>query len=686
MDPKERIKRLRNLGIIAHIDAGKTTTTERILYFSGASHKIGEVDAGTAIMDWMDQERERGITITSAVITTSWRDHTLNLVDTPGHVDFTAEVQRSLRVLDGAVIVICGVAGVEPQSEKVWNQARAFRVPRLVFVNKLDRLGADFPHALDDLEKKFGGTFVPLLIPLRMEPGALSAIDVLDGTLVEWEGESEDDQPKVLPLPDEHLARLAQAREHLIETIAAWDEKLLDDFLERGHVDRARAIAALRSATLTGEIHPLLAGASLKNRGIRRLLDAIVDFLPSPLDVRAVEGVNPSTGEVVRRNPNPDLPLAALVYKVMNDESHNRLHYVRIYSGKLEKGEKVWNPRKGVEERGARIYHMHSNKKVAIDSASAGEIVALVGLKKTSTGDTLCAKEHEILLEPIEFPNPVISAAIEPKNQAELESLERALDELTVEDPTFVVHEDPDTGQRIISGMGELHLEVLVDRIRREHRLEARVGQPQVSYRETISKESEAEGRFEREIAEKMHRAMVRLRMTPGEKNSGFAFASELDPQRISGLALRWIEEAARNAMGAGPFAGYTLIDIGVTLTGAELPLETATEIAVRGATADAFRNAASKAGVLLLEPVVRLEVLVPGEYAGEVLRDLNARHAQVTGVESRGVNERAQAIVALSRMFGYATDLRSLTRGRGIFTMELSHFEPALEAMQKFQ
>jgi elongation factor G len=460
----------------------------------------------------------------------------------------------------------------------------------------------------------------------------------------------------------------------------------LADFLHGGKVDRARAIAALRSATLTGEVHPLLAGASLKNRGIRRLLDAIVDFLPSPLDVRAVEGVKPGSDEIVRRNPNPELPLAALVYKVMNDETHNRLHYVRIYSGTLEKGEKVWNPRKGVEERAGRIYRMHSNKKVAVDSASAGEIVALVGMKKTTTGDTLCPREHEILLEPIEFPNPVISAAIEPKNQAELESLERALAELTVEDPTFVVHEDPDTGQRIISGMGELHLEVLVDRIRREHRLEARVGQPQVSYRETISKASEAEGRFEREIAEKLHRAVVRLRLTPGEKNSGFQFTSELEPPRISSSALHWIEEAARNAMGAGPFAGYTLIDIVVTLTGAELPVETATEIAVRGATADAFRNSASKAGVVLLEPVVKLEVLVPSEYAGEVLRDLNARHAQVTGVESRGANERAQAIVALSRMFGYATDLRSLTRGRGIFTMELSHFEPALEAMQKFQ
>jgi len=685
MDAKERIKRLRNLGIIAHIDAGKTTTTERILYFSGASHKIGEVDAGTAIMDWMEQERERGITITSAVITTSWRDHTLNLVDTPGHVDFTAEVQRSLRVLDGAVIVICGVAGVEPQSEKVWNQAREFRVPRIVFVNKLDRLGANFAHALADLEKKFGGTFVPLLIPLKTEANSLTAIDVLDGTLVEWEGDSEDDLPKVLPLPEEAKPRLAEAREHLVEAIAAWDEKLIDDFLERGAVDRTRAIEALRRATLTGEVHPLLAGASLKNRGIRRLLDAIVDFLPSPLEVRAVEGVSPSTGEILRRNPNPEIALAALVYKVMNDESHNRLHYVRVYSGTLVKGEKIWNPRKGVEERAGRIYRMHSNKKVAIDSASAGEIVALVGLKKTSTGDTLCPREQEILLEPIEFPNPVISAAIEPKNQAELENLERALAELTVEDPTFVVHEDPDTGQRIISGMGELHLEVLVDRIRREHRLEARVGQPQVSYRETISKESEADGRFEREIADKLHKALVRLRLTPGEKNSGFAFSSEIEPPKISALALLWIEESARSAMGSGPFAGYPLIDIAVTLTNVELPLESATEIAIRGATADAFRHAASKGGVLLLEPVVRLEVVVPGEYAGEVLRDLSARHAQVTGVESRGANERAQAIVALSRMFGYATDLRSLTRGRGIFTMELSHFEPALEAMQKF-
>jgi elongation factor G len=685
MDAKERIRKIRNLGVIAHIDAGKTTTTERILFFSGASHKIGEVDAGTAIMDWMDQERERGITITSAVITTSWQGHTLNLVDTPGHVDFTAEVQRSLRVLDGAVIVICGVAGVEPQSEKVWHQAKEFRVPRIVFVNKLDRIGADFGHAMADLEKKLGGTFVPLLIPVHVDAQSLSAIDVLDGTLLVWEGEGEDDAPKSLPLPEDLIPRLSESRERLVEAVGAWDEKLLDDLLDRGTLDKPRAILALRQATLTGDVHPLLAGAALKNRGIRRLLDSIVDYLPSPLDVRAVEGTKPSTGETLRRNPNPDIPLAALVYKVMNDESHNRLYYTRIYSGTLEKGEKIWNTRKGVEERAGRIYRMHSNKKVAIEQAMAGDIVALVGFKKTTTGDTLCAKEQEIMLEPIEFPNPVISAAIEPKNQADLDNLERALSELTVEDPTFMVHEDPDTGQRIISGMGELHLEVLVDRIRREHGIEARVGQPQVSYRETITKESEADGRFEREIAEKMHRALVRLRLSPGEKNSGFQFQSEIDSPLISDAALRWIEDSARASMASGSFAGYPLIDIRVQLTGAELPPESATEIAVRGAAADAFRHAASKGGVVLLEPVVRLEVMVPGEYAGEVLRDLNARHAQVTGVESRGATERAQATVPLSRMFGYATDLRSLTRGRGIFAMEVSHFEPALEAMQKF-
>ncbi len=686
MAAKDRIIRLRNLGVIAHIDAGKTTTTERILYFSGASHRIGEVDSGTAIMDWMDQERERGITITSAVTTTSWRDHTLNLVDTPGHVDFTAEVQRSLRVLDGAVVVICGVAGVEPQSEKVWHQATEFRVPRIVFVNKLDRLGASFRRALDDLEKKLTGTFVPLLVPVREESTRLEAIDVIEGRLVVWEGDASDDEPRVDALRDEHAPALAAAREHLVETAAPWDETLLDDFLDRGALDPAKARAALRRAALEGEVHPVLAGAALKNRGVRRLLDAVVDYLPSPLDVRAVEGTRPATGEIVRLNPNPELPLAALVYKVMNDESQNRLHYVRVYSGTLEKGEKVWSPRPGVEERAGRIYRMHANKKDALDKAEAGDIVALVGLKKTSTGDTLCTREQEVVLEPIEFPNPVISAAIEPRNQADLENLERALADLTLEDPTFTVHEDSETGQRIISGMGELHLEVLVDRVRREHRVEARVGRPQVAYRETITKSAEATGRFDREIADKLHKATVRLRLEPNERNQGFVFASVLEPPAVSPLAARWIEDAARAAMGSGPFAGYALIDVRATLVFAELPAEAASEIAVKGATAESFREAAAAAGVVLLEPVVRVEAVAPSEFMGEVLRDLGARHAQVLGVESRGPTDRAQVTVPLAQMFGYATDLRSLTRGRGVFTMELSHFEPAIEAMEKFR
>ncbi|MFN8176978.1 MAG: elongation factor G [bacterium] len=686
MLPKDRIRNVRNLGVIAHIDAGKTTTSERILFFTGASHKIGEVDSGTATMDWMDQERERGITITSAVTTTSWRDCSLNLVDTPGHVDFTAEVQRSLRVLDGAVVVICGVGGVEPQSEKVWHQASEYRVPRLVFVNKLDRLGADFDRALADLEAKLDGTFVPLLIPLGKDAGYLSAIDVVGDRLLAWSAADETDEPVATEIPSDLRSRADVARERLVEAAAQGDESILDPFLESGAIDPEHVRAALRAAVLQGSIHPVLAGAALKNRGIRRLLDAIVDFLPSPLDVAAVQGVRPGTEEVVTRNPNPQLPLTALVYKVMNDESRNRLYYARVYSGTLRKGEKVWNPDRELEERVTRVYRMHANRKEAIDEAIAGDIVALVGPKRTVTGDTLCPKDDALILEPIRFPEPVISAAIEPKSQGDVPDLERALAELATEDPTFTVHDDPETGQKIIAGMGELHLQVLVERLAREFGVDARIGNPQVAFRESITRAATQTGRFDREIADKPHRAAVTLRLSPAERNAGFVFERVMADGKAPSQALAWIESAARASMVSGPFAGYALLDVRAELLDAELPGEAATEIAVRGAASEAFRLAAQAAGPVLLEPVVRVEVVVPDEYAGEVLRDLNARRARVTGMESREKLERASATVALSRMFGYATDLRSLTRGRGSFTMEPSHYEPAEEAMARFR
>jgi elongation factor G len=686
MNPRERIARLRNLGIIAHIDAGKTTTTERILYFSGTSHKIGEVDEGTAVMDWMDQERERGITITSAVTTTRWRDHTLNIVDTPGHVDFTAEVQRSLRVLDGAVVVICGVGGVEPQSEKVWHQAADYRVPRVVFVNKLDRTGADFERALADLEKKLDGIFLPLLLPVGKDDGYLSAIDLVRNRLLTWDPGDPEDRPRSAPIPSELQAIFDAGCEKLVEAAATGDETLLDEYLETGTPPAPpRLLPALRTAVLTGGIHPVLAGSSLKNRGVRALLDTVVDFLPSPLDVPPIEGKDPATDETVRRNPNPEIPLSALVYKVMNDESRNRLYYARVYSGTLARGAKVWNASREGEERITRIYRMHSNRKEALEEASAGDIVALVGPKRTATGDTLCPKGHAVLLEEISFPEPVIAAAIEPKSQGDLADLEKALSELTVEDPTFAVKDDPETGQKIISGMGELHLQVLVERLAREFRIEARVGNPQVAYRETVAATARGTGKFDREIADNIHRAVVTLEIGPNERNRGFTFDGDLPGETVPKYARAWIEEAARESTAAGPFAGYPMIDVRLVLRGVELPGEAATEIAVKGATAEAFRQAARAASPVLLEPVVRLEILVPEEYAGEVMRDLNARRAQVTGMEARGRQERATATVPLSRMFGYATDLRSLTRGRGIFSMETSHFEPAEEAMKRF-
>jgi elongation factor G len=685
MSAKDRISRLRNLGVIAHIDAGKTTTTERFLYFSGAVHRIGEVDEGTAAMDWMDQERERGITITSAVTTIPWRGHVLNIVDTPGHVDFTAEVQRSLRVLDGAVVVICGVGGVEPQSEKVWHQATEFRVPRVVFVNKLDRLGADFERALADVEKKLGGHFVPLLWPVGPNDGYVSAIDPIQDRLVTWTAESEDDTPAESEIPEPLRALADRVRERLVEAAALGDESVLDTFLGGGGIDEPALVAGLRRAVLRGDVHPVLAGTSLRNRGVRRLLDAVVDYLPSPLDLPAVEGVHPDSEAKLTRNPNPDLQLSALVYKVMNDETRNRLFYTRIYSGRLSKGDRVWNATTRGEERVTRVYRMHANRKEALESAEAGDIVALVGPKRTRTGDTLCPPDHPILLERIAFPEPVISAAIEPRNQAALADLERALAELAVEDPTFLVRDDPETGQKIISGMGELHLQVLVERLAREFRVEARVGDPQISYRETVTAKAAATGRFDRDIADRPNRAAVTLEVSPGERNEGFLF----DPASAGPLpepALRWIESAVRESLGSGPFAGYPLIDVRARLLDAELPGEAATEIAVRSAAADAFRRATSAAAPVLLEPVVRAEVLVPGEFTGEVLKDLSSRRAQVSGTETRGVLERVGATVALSRMFGYATDLRSLTKGRGTFSLEISHFEPAEEAMRRFR
>jgi elongation factor G len=684
--PKDRIRRVRNLGVIAHIDAGKTTTTERILFFTGSSHKIGEVDAGTATMDWMDQERERGITITSAVTTTSWRDCSLNIVDTPGHVDFTAEVQRSLRVLDGCIVVICGVGGVEPQSEKVWHQASEYRVPRLVFVNKLDRLGADFERALADLEHKLDGAFVPLLVPVGRDRGYLSAIDVVHDRLLTWSADDDTDTPSTADVPAGLRAAADAARERLVEAAAHGDESILDPFLESGTVEEDRLRAALRAAVLSGTVHPVLAGASLKNRGIRMLLDAVVDYLPSPIDVPPVEGVRPGTEEPIRRNPNPQLPLAALVYKVMNDETRNRLYYARVYSGVLRKGEKVWNPDREIEERITRVYRMHANRKEALEEASAGEIVALVGPKRTFTGDTFCPKDDVIVLEPIRFPDPVISAAIEPRSQADVADLERALAELVVEDPTFTVRDDPETGQKVIAGMGELHLQVLVERLAREFGVESRIGNPQVAFRETITQPATQTGRFDREIADKPHRAAVTLRLSPNGRNRGFVFEDRAGIGTANPPAYAWIESGARASMASGPFAGYPLLDVRAELLDADLPGDAATEIAVRGATSEAFRLAAQAAGPVLLEPVVRVEVVVPDEYAGEVLRDLNGRRAHVTGMESREKLERASATVALSRMFGYATDLRSLTRGRGSFTMEPSHYEPAEEAMARFR
>ncbi|MDP6461274.1 MAG: elongation factor G [Gemmatimonadota bacterium] len=683
---REEIQRLRNIGIIAHIDAGKTTTTERILHRTGVSHRVGTVDEGTAVMDWMAQERERGITITSAVTTAHWHDHILNIVDTPGHVDFTAEVQRSLRILDGAIVVICAVGGVEPQSEKVWHQASEYRVPRIVFVNKLDRSGADFEAALADMRKRLGNIFVPLVVPLGRDEGYGSVLDLPGNRLLTWDPDNPDAPPAASPVPKEYADIRAAGFERIVEAAGDADDSILDEFLETGDVDRDHLVPALRKAVLTGEVHPVLAGSALRGRGIRSLLDSVLDYLPSPLDVPPVTGTLVDGGEPVARPPNPDAPLAALVYKVMNDENRNRLYYTRIYSGTVPRGAKIRNPRTHTDERITRIYRMHSNRKEALDAAIAGDIVVLVGPKKTRTGDTLGTPQGAVFLEPIDFPDPVISAAIEPGTRAELPELERALAEMAIEDPTFTVKDDPETGQKVISGMGELHLEVLVDRVRREFGIDARIGQPQVAYRETVGGVATATGLFDREIADFQHRAGVTLEVSPGARSSGFAFVGTDDSADIPGPVPGWVESAARDSLTSGPFAGYPMLDIRVRIVSVDLYGDASTEMAVRGATSDGFRQAATRAEPVLLEPVVRLEVIAPQEATGDVMRDLSARNATVTGIEARGTREKALATVPLSRMFGYATDLRSATRGRGTFSMEMSHYEPATEAMKRFR
>ncbi len=671
------LERVRNIGIIAHIDAGKTTTTERILFYTGRTHRMGTVDEGTTVTDWMVQERERGITITAAAVTCFWRDHQINIIDTPGHIDFTAEVQRSLRVLDGAVVVFDGVAGVEPQSETVWRQARSFGVPLIAFINKMDKLGADFAHATGTIRERLGANPVTVQWPIGRESSFRGVVDLLEMHTVTWVDELGKD-PVIEPIPPELADEVQELREQVLEQIVETDDDLMARYLEGEEIPAADLRRALRRATIAGTLVPVLCGSALRNKGVQPLLDAIVDYLPSPLDIPPVEGENPRTGEVETRPADVNAPLAALAFKVASDPYVGRLVYVRVYSGKLKVGSSVYNPGKGQTERIGKLLRMFARDREEIPELTAGDIGGVVGLKATFTGDTLCPPTAPIILEPIVFPEPVVFVAIEPKTAADQEQLHQALRRLAEEDPTFVVRTDENTGQTILAGMGELHLEILVDRLVREFRVEGRVGRPRVAYRETVTAHAEAEAVFDRPISGNPQYARVRLAVEPLSSGGGFRFQDSSRGKLLPPPFVKAVEEGCREAMESGVLAGYPLVDVQVTLLDGNWDAEISTELAFKVAGSMAFKRAVEEAKPVLLEPVMRAEVVVPEASLGEVIGDLNSRGATIEGMEQRPGGVRAvRAMVPLARMFGYATDVRSLTQGRGTFTMEFHHYAP---------
>ena len=671
------LERVRNIGIIAHIDAGKTTTTERVLFYTGRTHRMGTVDEGTTVTDWMVQEKERGITITAAAVTCFWRDHQINIVDTPGHIDFTAEVQRSLRVLDGGVVVFDAVAGVEPQSETVWRQAQSFGVPLIAFINKMDKLGADFAHAVETIRERLGANPVMVQWPIGRESSFRGVVDLLEMHAVVWVDEL-GKLPQIESIPPELMEEVLEVRERTVEQIVETDDELTDRYLEGEEIPAAELRRALRTATLKGELTPVLCGSALRNKGVQPLLDAIVDYLPSPLDIPPVEGENPYTGKVETRPADVSAPLAALAFKVASDPYVGRLVYLRIYSGKLKVGSTVYNPGRRKKERINKLLRMFARDREEVRELTAGDIGAVVGLKHTFTGDTLCVPSAPIVLESITFPEPVIFVAIEPKTAADQDRMDEALRRLAEEDPTFVVRVDENTGQTILSGMGELHLEILVDRLFREFHVEGRVSRPRVAYRETVTARAEAEALFDRPTGGKPQYARVRLAVEPLPAGTGFRFESQVREKDLPPEFRRAVEEGCREGMESGVLAGYPLVDVGVTLLEAEWDPEASSEMAFKVAGSMAFREAVERAEPVLLEPVMRVEVVAPELFTGEVVGDLNARGASIEFMEPRaGGFQVVRASVPLAKMFGYATDVRSLTQGRGTFTMEFHHYAP---------
>ncbi len=669
------LERTRNIGIIAHIDAGKTTTTERILYYTGRTYKMGEVHDGTAVMDWMEQERERGITITAAATTCYWREHQINIIDTPGHVDFTVEVERSLRVLDGGVVVFDAVAGVEPQSETVWRQADKYNVPRICFINKMDRTGANFWRTFEMIKDRLAANPVAVHLPIGTESSFHGIVDLVARKAILY-ADDLGAQPTVTDIPAELQDEARRHRERLVEQVAETDDSLTDKYLEGSEITAEELMAALHRATVASRLVPVLCGSSLRNKGVQPMLDAVVDYLPSPLEVPALGGTIPGTDTPITRKVSEDEPFSALAFKIVSDPYVGRLAYFRVYSGRIETGAAVLNTTRGRKERFGRLLQMHANHREDVEAVYAGDIAAAVGLKNTFTGDTLSDLVDQILLENIKFPEPVISVAIEPKTKADQDRLGNALQRLSEEDPTFKVRTDVDSGQTVISGMGELHLEVLVDRMLREFRVEANVGNPQVAYRETITRAVKAEGRFIRQTGGHGQYGDVWLELQPLERGAGFVFENKIVGAAIPKEYIPAVEKGVREALDSGVVAGYPLLDIKASLYDGSFHEVDSSEMAFAIAGSMALKAGVQKADPILLEPMMKVEVVVPDEFMGDVMGNLSSRRGRIEGMESRGNTQIIRSFAPLAQMFGYATDLRSMTQGRGTYSMEFSHYE----------
>ena len=676
MPRQSPIERYRNIGVMAHIDAGKTTTTERILFYTGVTHRIGEIDDGTTVMDWMDQERERGITITSAAITTFWKDCRVNIIDTPGHVDFTVEVERSLRVLDGAVAVFCGVGGVQPQSETVWRQAERYRVPRVVFVNKMDRVGADYFRVLDMIAERFGARPVAVNFPWGSEDDLQGVVDLLAMKAIRYDEASHGAQFEVVEIPSELRALAEEKRQQMIEAAAEFDDEVMEAFVDGREPEMTRVIAGLRRGCIDLKLFPAFGGSAFRNKGVQPLLDGIVDFLPAPNEIAAVEGETPA-GERAVREASDKEPFAALAFKIASDPFSGTLTYLRVYSGSVKSGECVYNPLKKKRERIGRLLQMHANKREEISEVWAGDIAAVVGCKTATTGDTLCAENKQIILEKMDFPEPVISIAIEPKTKADQDKLGAALDKLAVEDPSFRVSADAETGQMLISGMGELHLEIITDRLLREFKVQANVGKPQVSYRETIGKAVKHEGRYIRQSGGRGQYGHVVLELEPNEAGGGFVFENAIVGGVIPNEFVPAVEQGIVESMQSGVLAGYPMVDLKVRLVDGSFHEVDSSDVAFKIAASMAFRDGAAVADPVLLEPIMECEVICPDQYMGDVIGDLNARRGRIVGMEQEGGGQKIRAQAPLANMFGYATGLRSLSQGRATYTMQFSRYQP---------